>query len=154
MNVNVDTLGGFAITSAFRAVNTTSAIPVAANTPVKVLFPNEQFDLANEYNPANSTFTPSRRGVYSILGTIAFNPTNPNVNYRARVEIRVNGAPAVAIDNDFFGPSNFINVVTVSTILQLQAGDRVEVFAESNTAGSIAADTDTRFEAARFPSPQ
>ncbi|MCQ6331320.1 complement C1q domain-containing protein, partial [Bacillus cereus] len=53
--------------SAFRAVNTVNQ-PVLANTPVKVLFQNEQFDLANEYNPVTSIFTPKTRGVYNVLG--------------------------------------------------------------------------------------
>ncbi|KFN03723.1 ABC transporter permease [Bacillus clarus] len=143
--------------SAFRAVSTAN-LNVPANTFVKVLFQNEQFDLANEYNPATSTFIPATRGVYSVLGTIAFIPNNPNLDYRARVEIRVNGNPAIAIDNDFFGGGvNFSNAVNVSTILQLQAGDRVEIFAQSSIAGVIALNVNgansTHFEAARFPSP-
>ena len=76
--------------------------PVPANTFVKVLFQNEQFDLANEYNPATSIFIPKTRGVYSIIGTIGFFPNNSNFDYRARVEIRVNGNAAIAIDNDFW----------------------------------------------------
>ena len=86
--------------SAFRARNTVDQT-VPANTFVKVLFQNEQFDLANEYNPATSIFIPKTRGVYSVIGKIAFAPENTNLNYRARVEIRVNGNPAIAIDNDF-----------------------------------------------------
>ncbi len=41
--------------SAFRARNTVNQ-NVPANTFVKVLFQNEQFDLANEYNPSNIYF--------------------------------------------------------------------------------------------------
>ncbi len=78
-----------------------------------------------------------------------------NLNYRARVEIRVNGNPAIAIDNDFFGPINFTNAVAVSSIIQLNAGDLVEVFAQSSIAGVISAAEDgAHFEAARFPSPK
>ncbi|MED2186499.1 MULTISPECIES: ABC transporter permease [Bacillus cereus group] len=140
--------------SAFRAVSTVNQ-NVPANTFVKVLFQNEQFDLANEYNPATSIFIPKTRGVYSVIGTIAFIPNNLNANYRARVEIRVNGNPAIAIDNDFFGPINFANVVAVSSIIQLNAGDVVEVFAQSSVAGVISTvENSTHFEAARFPSPK
>ncbi|MCQ6357693.1 MULTISPECIES: ABC transporter permease [Bacillus] len=142
--------------SAFRAVSTVDQ-NVTANTFVKVLFPNEQFDLANEYNPVTSEFIPKTRGVYSIIGTISFAPNDSNTNYRARVEIRVNDNPAIAIDNDFFGPPNFANVVAVSTILQLHAGDVVEIFAESDVDGLIIQNDpgfiSTHFEAARFPSP-
>ncbi|MDQ0154782.1 C1q-like domain-containing protein [Robertmurraya andreesenii] len=131
---------------------------VPANTFVKVRFQNEDFDLNNEYNPANSTFSPRQDGVYQIIGTISFDPDNNNVDYRARVEIRVNGNPAISTDNDFFGGGvNFSNVVSVATILQLQAGDRVEVFAQSSTPGFIRENepggNSTRFEIARFPSP-
>ena len=143
--------------SAFRARNTVNQ-NVPANTFVKVLFQNEQFDLANEYNPVTSIFTPKTRGVYSVLGNITFSPNDFNVNYRARVEIRVNGNPAIAIDNDFFGTGVFFNNdVSVTTILQLEAGDLVEVFAESSIAGVIVQNVNgvntVHFEAARFPSP-
>ncbi|WP_439022677.1 ABC transporter permease [Bacillus thuringiensis] len=140
--------------SAFRAIKT-GIQNVPADTFVKVLFQNEQFDLANEYNPATSIFIPKTRGVYSVIGTIAFIPNNINVNYRARVEIRVNGNPAIAIDNDFFGPINFANVIAVSSIIQLNAGDLVEIFAQSSVAGVISnVENSTHFEAARFPSPK
>ncbi|WP_430476840.1 C1q-like domain-containing protein [Bacillus cereus] len=139
--------------SAFRARNTVNQT-VPANTFVKVLFQNEQFDLANEYNPVTSIFIPKTRGVYSIIGTIGFFPNDINLNYRARVEIRVNGNAAIAIDNDFFGPISFGNVVSVSTIVQLNEGDQVEVYAQSSIDGVISPSEDgAHFEAARFPSP-
>ncbi|MCU5680340.1 ABC transporter permease [Bacillus wiedmannii] len=139
--------------SAFRARNTVNQT-VPANTFVKVLFQNEQFDLANEYNPVTSIFIPKTRGVYSIIGTIGFFPNDPSLNYRARVEIRVNGNAAIAIDNDFFGPIGFGNVVSVSTIIQLNEGDQVEVYAQSSIDGVLSTSEDgSHFEAARFPSP-
>ena len=57
--------------SAFRARNTVNQ-PVPANTFVKVLFQNEQFDLANEYNPATSIFIPKTKGVYSVIERLVF----------------------------------------------------------------------------------
>ncbi|MFC0476284.1 ABC transporter permease [Robertmurraya beringensis] len=141
--------------SAFRAVNVTTPQPVPANSPIKVIFPTQQFDLAGEYNPNSSTFIPENDGVYLILASVGFAPANPNLDYRARIEIRVNGNPAVAIDNDFFGGGTpFVNSVQVSTILNLKENDVVEVFAQSNIAGTIDTGEDgSRFEAARFPSP-
>jgi hypothetical protein len=141
--------------SAFRAVNRTSDQPVPAYAFVKVIFPTVQFDLATEYDPATSTFIPVKNGVYSVLSTIGFIPNDPNVNYRTRIEIRVNGNPANAIDNDFFGAGVLTaNAVQVSTILQLLANEHVEVFATSSTPGIITSTEDgSRFEAARFPSP-
>jgi hypothetical protein len=143
--------------SAFRAVKSLNQ-PVAAGQFVKVLYENEQFDLAYEYDPDSSTFVPSTNGVYDILGAITFQPNDGSLDYRARVEIRVNGNAEIVIDNDFFGGNiGFLNVVSVSAILQLQAGDTVEIFATSSIAGSITANasgiSSTHFEAARFPSP-
>ena len=46
--------------SAFRALNLTMPQNVPANTFVKAVFPTEQFDLANEYNPITSTFRPKK----------------------------------------------------------------------------------------------
>ncbi|PDY15550.1 ABC transporter permease, partial [Bacillus cereus] len=84
-------------------------------------------------HPVTSTFMPKTRGVYSVLGNITFSPNDINVNYRARVEIRVNGNTAIAIDNDYFGTGVFVNNdVSVTSILQLEAGDVVEIFAESS----------------------
>lgn len=144
------------IASAFRAVNNANQT-VPENTFVKVNYQLKQFDLANEYNPFTSVFRPKNNGVYLISATISFIPNDNNVKYRARVEIRVNGRPAIAIDNDFFGPINFGNAVNVSTIQKLNALDKVEIFAQSSIAGVIGANVDgdvsTHFEAARFPSP-
>jgi hypothetical protein len=141
--------------SAFRAINITTDQPVSANTPLKITFPSVQFDLEGEFNPATSTFIPSTNGVYFVLGDVAFNPYDPNGDYRTRIEIHVNGKRAAAIDNDFFGVgTHYLNNAAVSTILQLQAGDRVEVFAESNIPGTfVASEDNSRFEAVRFPSP-
>ncbi|KQL41165.1 ABC transporter permease [Bacillus sp. FJAT-25509] len=144
------------IASAFRAVsNVTQTVP--ENTFVKVNYNKKQFDLANEYNPFTSIFRTRNNGVYLVSGTITFFPVNNNVDYRVRIEIRVNGKPAIAIDNDFFGPILFGNTVNVSTIAKLNAMDKVEVFAQSSIAGTIDTNVDgevsTHFEAARFPSP-
>lgn len=143
--------------SAFRAINDSVPIPVIADNVVKVLFPTEQFDLEGEYHSSTSTFKPHHHGVYLIIGEIGFQPDNPNVSYRARVEIHVNSSIVAAVDNDFFGPSSVGNAVSVSAILKLHAGDRVEVFATADTNGTIIGApsnpvTATNFQAARFPS--
>ena len=52
--------------SAFRARNTVDQT-VPANTFVKVLFQNEQFDLANEYNPATSILFRRLEGFILLL---------------------------------------------------------------------------------------
>ncbi|MGG3448413.1 hypothetical protein [Domibacillus aminovorans] len=145
--------------SAFRATKFIPQ-PLIPNVPMKVLFENQQFDLANEYNPIASRFVPRKDGVYSIIATIAFDPA-ADVNHSVLLGIRVNGIN-VAVDNDFFGPlPNFTNILAVTTILNLNARDQVEVFAQASVNGIIVPDNPTpprlnssHFEAARFPSPK
>ncbi|MBY0597592.1 hypothetical protein [Bacillus bingmayongensis] len=140
--------------SAFRAVNMSTLQQVPANTTVKVLYPNIQFDLANEFNSAASMFIPETKGVYSLTASVLFAPSNFNEAYRGRICIQVNGHE-VAADNDFFGANIEIkNIISVSTITELKCEDIVEVFFISNVAGTInLLNSITRFEGARFPSP-
>ncbi|WP_235190089.1 hypothetical protein [Bacillus gaemokensis] len=127
---------------------------IPANTTVKVLYPNIQFDLANEFNSAASMFIPETKGVYSLNASVLFAPSNFNKDYRGRISILVNGHE-IAADNDFFGANLQIkNIVSVSTINQLKCEDIVEVFFISNVAGTInLLNSLTHFEGARFPSP-
>ncbi|MFA2830804.1 hypothetical protein AB1I80_10785 [Bacillus paranthracis] len=145
--------------SAFRAVNNTPQ-DIAARTIEKVLFQTEQFDLAGEYNPNTSTFTPATDGVYLLIATASF--VIEPVNRSAFIGIRVNGVMIAASDNDFYGETFFnANAVSVNTILRLNAGDQVDVVVTSSVAGSIglnnmnpnSSNLSTHFEAARFPSP-
>lgn len=162
INVKVDCCkcekGGNSRESAFRAVSEME-VNMTVLKPVKVLFENEQFDLADEYNPATSTFIPKTRGVYSIIGAITFLPSILEP-YSASLEVIVNGNPSVFADNDYY--ANFDNypipsVISVSGILQLEAGDTVEMKATVTTDGLLRANRDgaftSSFEAARFPSP-
>jgi hypothetical protein len=140
--------------SAFRAVRdgTNASIPVVADTNVLVLYPNEQYDLINEYSTLTSTFIPATRGIYSIIASVEFSADTLDP-YRVRITIRVNTIN-VAIDNDFFSTIGNNNVASVSTNIQLNAGDQVQVFVQSSVNGSIVSDpATTRFEATRFPSP-
>ncbi|WP_257130919.1 hypothetical protein [Bacillus pseudomycoides] len=102
--------------SAFRAINMFSLQQVPANTTVKVLYPNIQFDLAKEFNSAAPMFIPETRGVYSLTASVLFSPNNFNEGHRGRINIQVNGHE-VAADNDFFGANIQIkNIISVSTI--------------------------------------
>ncbi|MGD6991057.1 hypothetical protein [Sutcliffiella horikoshii] len=143
-------------TDAFRAVNSEPQPIEEVNTFFKVFFQDEQFDIGGIYNSTNSTFVPRRSGVYYVAGTVTFLANDGTVPYRVRVEIRVNGVP-VAADNDYWAEIDdqffYVNAINVNTILQLEAGDLVEVFITSTTPGTIEANTpelSTRFEAARF----
>ena len=140
--------------SAFRAVNNTVQQNVTAGIQVvPVLYPTEIFDLNNEYNPVASTFTPKQDGVYSIIASVNFFPVDVTINYRVLISIQINGNPVVA-DNDLFGIVPFSDVTSVSAILQLTAGDTVNVSAASSTNGFLLGNPlAMHFEAARLPSP-
>lgn len=163
INVNVNCSGKeHEKPSAFKAVNSTSLQDVTADMAVfPVSYPDVVFDLNNEYNPATSIFTAKQDGVYSIIGSVNFGPFsdeefnnfNPAV-YRGLILIFVNNAP-VAADNDFASEIPIGNVISVSTIHQLSAGDQVRILFTNSIDGIIFRNPlGTRFEAARLPSPK
>lgn len=147
--------------SAFRAIGASNSIVTITKTDslTKIPFPDVQFDLCGEYDPVNSVFIPRTSGVYSINSFIAVNPLNTSVNYAIALIIMVNDklTPNTPIDNDFFGTKVArTNGTAVSAILNLKAGDRVEIFATASTPGfieSLSFESTASFEAARFPSP-
>ncbi|MCY8722702.1 hypothetical protein MOD87_14045 [Bacillus inaquosorum] len=123
-------------------------LSVAANAASGVLFQNEQFDLANEYNPDTSTFSPRTAGVYSLNASVEFQ-ANENVDFNLEVVFLVN--------QDVVGGNNEtqagnLPAVAITEILQLNAGDTVTVAVRSTAAGTIQETTRTRFAAARVPS--
>ncbi|PPA70342.1 C1q-like domain-containing protein [Jeotgalibacillus proteolyticus] len=123
--------------SAFRAVSGADQ-RVEANEQTKVLFEAINFDLDEEYQPVQSVFVPKEDGIYVISSTFSFQPDVTDENYRTRIQIQKNGDPAVDGDNDFWGTGvDFKNAVQTSSILELEAGDRVEIFAQSTLAGFI-----------------
>lgn len=145
--------------SAFIANNDTATQNVTAGIPVfPVLYPTKILDLNNEYDPATATFTPKQGGVYSIIASVNFIPPVVNgsiipTKYRVLIIIMVNGIQAV-VDNDFFGRISIGDVTSVSGILQLAAGDKVNVSMVSSTDGTLLPTAvAAHFEAARFPSP-
>ncbi|HDR5272354.1 TPA: collagen-like protein [Bacillus thuringiensis] len=137
--------------SAFRAFKSTDQ-SVIANTLSIVTFETTQFDLNGEYDGV-STFIPQQDGVYLIITTIIFSPTDDTLNYVTEVFITVNSTLIAGDDSFFGGNTGLLNAVTVSTIVQLNAGDMVQVQAGSTVDGAIASPLLTNFQAARFPSP-
>jgi hypothetical protein len=124
--------------SAFRAFSTESQV-VPANTSVKLFFKEEEFDLGREYDRCDSIFIPRKKGIYLVTGTVGFIPDSFEENYRTRIEIRINGNPFEAADNDFWGTGvPFTNGVQVTAILKLNAGDEVEIYTESSIPGVTA----------------
>ncbi|MDQ0061043.1 hypothetical protein [Paenibacillus harenae] len=114
----------------------------------QVLYGLEQFDLNGEYDPATSTFTPRRSGVYSIHASVSFD-SNATVAVNVGIVIRANNDPILTDSETFpFGDG----VIDAGGIVRLQAGDRVQVFFTiSGTAGgNIEASLETRFDGARI----
>ncbi|KYG25861.1 C1q-like domain-containing protein [Bacillus gaemokensis] len=139
--------------SGFRAANTAASIPIpVANQYVKVLFSNKQFDLDNEYNATTSTFIAKTAGVYHFNASIIFQ-ADINIDYQLGIAVTVNRNSS-DVDNEFSDENSpFMTTLEINTIVQLNAGDSVEIFALSSTPGQIIAREDIRFAGARFPSP-
>lgn len=143
--------------SAFRAVNTSDQMVTANDSLFPVQFPNEIFDLNNEYIPDTATFTPKKDGVYLIIASISFFPSDPNVNYRLVLNIRIGDIPVVT-DDKFFGPNPVLtgDQVSVTGILKLKKDDAVSISLFSTTNGIIKVEDPeelprgTHFEATRL----
>ncbi|TYS67647.1 hypothetical protein FZC76_13815 [Sutcliffiella horikoshii] len=139
INVKCGDSGRDRMNPAFRALKT-DVQPLEANVSRKITFEKEQFDIGNIYNSTNSTFVPRESGVYYVAASFTFEP-NENVPYRTRIDIVVNGV-TVQVDNDYWNQLDNLNVVSVSGVLQLQAGDLVEIFGQSTTNGFIEPDVE------------
>jgi len=137
--------------SAFRAVNGSSQ-PIGTTINL-VRFDTEEFDLNNEYIPGNvSVFIPKQDGVYLIEASIGVTAETAEPTFTIAALISLNSS-FIQVKNNLIN-SNAINIVTVSSILQLQAGDTVQIFGVSGEIGTISEDISvTNFAAARFPSP-
>ncbi len=117
------------------------------NIPTKVtIYGQEEFDINNEYNPATSTFIPQQSGLYSTAASLIFTPDNPNTPYIAGIIVRVNGVNKLYDQGNTTG----LSTLDVSGILQLQAGDRVEVFAAMTTPGVLCPISTSRFQSVRI----
>ncbi|WP_404448218.1 complement C1q domain-containing protein [Sutcliffiella horikoshii] len=139
INVKCGDGGRERMTPAFRALKT-GVQPLVAGQSSKITFEEEQFDIGNIYNSTNSTFVPRESGVYYVAASFTFAP-DENIPYRTRADIVVNGI-TVQVDNDYWDQLANLNVVNVSAVLQLQAGDLVEIFGQSTVDGFIEPDVE------------
>ena len=118
--------------SAFR--NAGQAQPLTADVFTKVIYPSEQYDLNNEYNPATGNFIPKQTGIYTLIASIEFLPAPLTVDPNTlALLIRVNDT---VVAQEFLRISGE-GLITVSTVHQLQAGNTVEVLARSFRNGNI-----------------
>ncbi|MNC25814.1 hypothetical protein D3C75_739190 [compost metagenome] len=158
--VTVDTENASVVkASAFRALlNSPVNVAVPTFGEFKVFFPVEEFDLNGEYNPVNSTFTPSSSGTYFITSSVGFiHRTEPvTVVSSIVMDFKVNGQ-FVNIDTD--SRLNLANqevgqVTQLTDILELNAGDTVEVVVSGELLGELNGTIFSgSFAAARQPSP-
>lgn len=133
--------------SAFKATRTTGmSIPTTAPTPIT--FDNEQFDLGNEYNPANGVFTVAAAGVYH-LQCASHLTSGTGVGSLYSMIIVKNGAELHAEDRQASSASYLSEVA--STVAQLAAGDTINCafFQTSGSAVSLTPGVRTHFSAAR-----
>ncbi|KAB2488093.1 C1q-like domain-containing protein [Priestia endophytica] len=137
--------------SAFRAINNTANQLLPANAASQVLFQNEQFDLANEYNPNTSTFIPQMDGVYSLTASVEFQP-NIIGEFTLEIAFLINSDVIEGRNSETF-TGNIPGILTTTEVLQLNVGDQVQVAMRSTAAGAIQAMPSTHFAAARVPSP-
>jgi C1q domain len=123
--------------SAFRALSSAEGQNIPPGVLTKLVFPREVFDLNNEYDPATSTFVPQQSGIYTIITNVFSVSLPPS---EIGVGIRVNDT-IVEPDFDEEESSNVSSTPSLSLILQLQAGDRVDVavFALVSSGSNIVA---------------
>lgn len=115
--------------SAFRANKT---VDQAVSGSTAVTFENTLFDLENEYDGV-TTFTAKKGGVYTIIASILFAPTNTVITFTKSLLVNVNGIP-VAIDSITSTGNGFISV---STIYKLNKGDTLSITLSPQIDGFI-----------------
>ncbi|MEC3468898.1 hypothetical protein ACTFST_10255 [Bacillus cereus group sp. MYBK106-1] len=98
---------------------------------------------------STSIFVPRQNGIYTFNTSIIFTPTE-QASATIILDIRVNGISVSR--NEEGGSPNGSLIVKTSTIVLLQAGDRVDILAEAGSAnGTIAGVPSlTYFEGARI----
>lgn len=141
--------------SAFKATSTQF---VDSEKLAKVYFPTTLFDLAHEYNPKTSTFIPKKDGVYAVTASVNYVSVPPRTTTPSDtiIFITVNNKQQDLEDDFIINPANssMSQVSQINDILNLNAGDRVEVFfAPLTSTGTILGNVGTFFASARFPSP-
>ena len=136
---NAGTATGFGVagTVLFQATGTTSQTGLSDNTSTKRNFVSEIFDTASAYDTSNSKFTvPSGQGgKYLISANVNMEAASNGVVENSELQIRVNGT---SVRNTMFKTNNneFDRFdMNATTIVNLSAGDYVEIYGHMNTSG-------------------
>lgn len=107
------------------------------NATVTVLaFNSERFDTDGIHDTVtnNSRLTCKTAGKYLIIGNIHF---AANATGARAIHIRLNGATFIANDGRASASATDVNVLTISTLYQLNAGDYVELTVWQNSGGAL-----------------
>jgi len=125
-------------TPSFRA-NPASGTTVAHDTATKIAYTTEVYDTDGAYDASNSKFVvPSgKAGRYFFVAMLEYNITSATTS--ARVQIRKNGSIALAKA----GYNSYYDNNLVCGVLDLVAGDYIEVYGYHNSGGSQATQTGT-----------
>ena len=112
---------GSARAGAFQAVKTTPQT-IPANGAAYVLFDNERYDLADEYEPTTGTFTASTDGIYYFTCLVAWHSAD-GVVAQWEASLHFNGSEVF-----YTGDISDGRAATrlVSGTMQLHAGERVQ----------------------------
>jgi len=109
------------------------------------------FDLKDEYYPTISAFIPKRDGVYLINSHLIFLPdlieTGTVIAF-----ITLDGGNTSTQITVATAPNGFGTALDLNAILQLNAGDTVQIYAFSSITGVFQSNV-CEFSAARYPSP-
>ncbi|RLE52458.1 MAG: hypothetical protein DRJ26_04705 [Candidatus Methanomethylicota archaeon] len=106
---------------------------ISAATTAKIQFDTVNFDIQNEYDTTNYRFTASESGIYIVATQVFFDVGA--ASDLLRIYIKVNGitqAKSAITTAD----ANF-HVLLLSHILQLSAGDYVEIYAANLSSDDI-----------------
>lgn len=128
--------------SSCRAWGSTTSFTTATWT--KVAFPNENWDLQNEFDSStNYRFTASVAGLYSVKGQLQYNGDITNLK-RYGVAIYKNGSVASQnISTYYKSLEGEAPVMNISDDLNLAAGDTIDIYGytTSNAGLSLVSDS-------------
>ncbi len=97
----------------------------------KLSFDTEAFDTANEFAPGTNRFTATKAGYYSVRAAFHTNIQSNNNQYS--IGVYKNGALYQETSGDHYGIGQVER--SVSCLVQLAAGDYIEVYAENFVSG-------------------
>jgi len=131
---NSGTATGFATnTPAFEAKKTSGTQAIANNADTKVTFNAENFDTDSAFASDKFTVPSGKGGKYFLYSSIGWTPNTNNVRV---VYLYKNGSEAKRLCS-FEGQADAATFWSNGGILDLSAGDYIEVYCYQNSGGSL-----------------